>query len=129
MDFDIFFYYGQNPLDVETKADIMELLVQAKRRLFYSRSRGAAGIERYENTPSGVSLQARLPADVVTAIAERNLRVSSGEKGSRDRRVAVSQTQVDVVSDTVTGVATVSVLYIPLANIDETQTVSAPIGG
>lgn len=122
-DFDMFFYYGQNELDLETRHDVMLNLMQPKRSLLGNRSMDAAGVSDYENIPSGVSLRINLPYDIVESLSKRNQYVSNGENGSRDRRVAVSQSSVLIKQDA-QGNVDVTVLYIPFANFKQTESLS-----
>lgn len=128
-DFDIFFYYGQNDLGIETKSDILTNLMQPKRSLFYNRSLDSAGMDAYENNPYGLNLRINLPYDIVSSLSKRNQYVSNGEDGSRDRRIAISQSTVRVENDPRIGNAKVTALYIPLADFKETENVQFDIGG
>ena len=127
-DFDLFFYYGQNDLEIETKSDLLALLLQPKRSLFYSRSLDAAGVKSYENIPDGLNLRINLPYDIVNAVAKRNQFVSSGENGAKDRRVAVSQNTIRLQGDN-QGNIDVSVLYIPLADFRQSQSLQVGLQG
>lgn len=119
-DFDIFFYYGKSDLEIETKSDLMANLMQPKRSLFYNRALDATGIHDYENFPEGPRIRVNLPYDIVNSFGKRNQFVSSGENGTRDRRVAVSQSTVKVEFSG-KGNVNVTVLYIPLANFKQTE--------
>lgn len=125
-DFDMFFYYGLNDLEIETRHDIMLNVMQPKRSLLGNRALDAAGAADYENTPVGINQQIKLPFDIVESISRRNQYVSNGENGTKDRRVAVSQSSVRVEADT-KGNVSVTVLYIPLANFKQSE-VSVPLG-
>jgi len=125
-DFDMFFYYGLNPLDLETRHDIMLNIMQPKRSLLGNRSLDAAGVKDYENTPASVNLQFKLPYDIVESISKRNQYVTNGENGTRDRRVAISQSSVRVEFDT-KGNVSITVGYIPLTNFKQSE-VSVPLG-
>ena len=125
-DFDMFFYYGLNDLELETRHDIMLNVMQPKRSLLGNRALDAAGVADYENTPVGINQQIKLPFDIVESISRRNQYVSNGENGTKDRRVAVSQSSVRVESDTI-GNVSVTVLYIPLINFKQTE-VLVPLG-
>lgn len=127
-DFDTFFYYGQNELEIETKSDLLAILLQPKRSLFYSRALNAAGVKEYENMPSGIMLRINLPYDIVDSIAKRNQFVSSGENGNPDRRVALSQNTIRLQTDN-QGNVDVSVLYIPLADFRQTQSLQVGLQG
>lgn len=125
-DFDMFFYYGLNDLDLETRHDIMLNVMQPKRSLLGNRSLDAAGVSDYENTPVGINQQIKLPFDIVESIARRNQYVSNGENGTKDRRVALSQSIVRVEADTM-GNVNIMVLYIPLASFKQSE-ISIPLG-
>lgn len=125
-DFDMFFYYGSNDLDMETRHDLMLNLIQPKRSLLGNRASDAAGVPDYENTPVGISQQIKLPFDIVQSISRRNQYVSNGENGTKDRRVAVSQSAVRVETSTA-GNVNITVQYIPLANFKESE-ISVPLG-
>lgn len=131
-DFDIFFYYGHNELEIETKSDLLANLLQPKRSLFYNRSLDSAGIQDYENQPDGLTLRVNLPYDVVISLSKRNQYVSNGENGSRDRRVALSQSTVRIESDKKDiqrkGNINVTVLYIPLADFKQTESLRVGLG-
>lgn len=126
-DFDMFFYYGQNNLDIETRHDVMLNLMQPKRSLLGNRSLDSAGVSDYENTPSGISLKINLPFDIVESLSKRNQYVSNGENGSKDRRIAVSQSTVRVEQDS-QGNIDVTVQYIPFVNFKQTESLSIALG-
>jgi len=120
-DFDMFFYYGQNKLELETKSDLMQNLMQSKRSLFYNRALDSSGIKDYENMPEGLTLSINAPYSIVKSLSRRNQFVSNGEGDLPDRRVAVSQSTIRIeISNT--GEVRMTVLYIPLADFKETQT-------
>jgi len=120
-DFDIFFYYGQNDLELETKSDVMANLMQPKRSLFYNRALDSAGVGGYENISEGLTIRVNLPYDIVNSLSKRNQFVSNGENGSRDRRVAVSQSTIKIDFDSSKGNVNMTVLYIPLADFKQTE--------
>lgn len=127
-DFDLFFYYGQNDLDTETRHDVLCNLMQPKRSFFYNRSNDSCGITNYENKPVGLSMQVLLPYDIVSSISKRNQYVSNGENESKDRRVAISQSLIKI-NFGLRGEVDVTVLYIPLATLKQTDvSVSLNIG-
>lgn len=126
-DFDIFFYYGKNKLEIETKSDLMQNLIQSKRSLFYDRSLDSAGVSDYENNPVGLTLRVGLPYDIVKSIGKRNQFVSNGESGYRDRRVAVSQNTIKINTDN-NGNVDITILYIPLADFKQTESLSIGLG-
>ena len=119
-DFDIFFYYGQNELEIETKSDLLQNIMQPKRSLFYDRALDSAGIHDFENQPEGLTLRINLPYSIINSLSKRNQFVSSGENNSRDRRIALSQSTIKIENN-IKGEINVSVLYIPLADFKQTQ--------
>lgn len=121
-DFDLFFYYGQNELETETKSDVMANLMQPKRSLFYNRALDSAGIGEYENVPNGLSLRVNMPYDIVNSLSKRNQFVSNGENGSKDRRVAISQSTIRIESEKDN--VKVSALYIPLSDFKQSESLS-----
>ena len=127
-DFDIFFYYGQNELELETRSDLLANLTQAKRSLFYNRNLDSAGIPDYENMPEGLALRINLPYDVVNSLSRRNQFVSNGENGTRDRRVAVSQSTIRIEANSNIGNIDITVLYVPLADFKQSESLQFSIG-
>jgi hypothetical protein len=124
---DYFFNYGKSPLDEEIRHDVVLGLLQPKRSLFYDRADGA-GIEDNEQHPSGIILQIEAKSSIVSWIGRRNTEVSNGTKGFPDRRIAASQETVDVVSDHKSGELDITVLYIPLADYKQPQSIKASSG-
>jgi hypothetical protein len=90
-----FFAWGTELLADEVQADLELGMVQPKRSLFYDRSYGA-GVPDCENGPVSAVGLVRIKYDVASFVALRNSRVSDGSGGTRDRRVAASQSTVDV---------------------------------
>lgn len=125
-DFDVFFFYGQNELSLETKSDIMQNIIQPRRTLFYDRDLDSAGITRYENQPNAIALQINLPYDIVISISKRNQFVSAGEQGLPDRRVALSQNTIRLNSRG--GEVDVTVQYIPLSDFKQTESTNFSLG-
>jgi hypothetical protein len=122
-DFDNFFYYGFNNLEIETKSDIFQNLMQSKRSLFYDRAYDSAGIPQYENRPNSLVIHINLPYDIVVSLAKRNQYVSDGSiEGKPDRRIALSQStiKIEIANDKVN----VNVLYIPLADYRQTDLIT-----
>lgn len=96
-----FFYYGENTIELanECKSDLISLLVQPKRSMFFNRSAGA-GIKDFENFPIGLMMQIGIPYAVASAIANRNAYVSDGTNSKfPDRRIATAQNVVSFSSD------------------------------
>ena len=122
---DYFFYYGQNPLEEETKHDLILGLLQPRRSLFYNRSHGA-GINEYENYPNSLILQINLRFNIASWISRRNGEVSAGEEGRPDRRLAVSQHTINIEGKD--GNIDISVFYIPFASYNTPQSITVPAG-
>ena len=123
-DFDNFYYYGLGDLQNETAGDLLQILVQQKRTLFYSRSRNAAGIQ--ENHPNSVKIRTLFPFDIVSAISKRNQSTGNGQNGTKERRVATSQNQVQVKQNG--SEADISVFYVPFVDINQKNKVGFQIG-
>lgn len=122
-DFDNFFYYGLGNLNDEIKSDMLQLMLQPKRSLFYSRDRNSAGVPGYENWPGTVNMEIAMRYDIVRAIGQRNLDVS---RNNPDRRVAASQSEI-VITQT-RGEANVNIPYIPLKDFRQSDTITIPFG-
>jgi hypothetical protein len=125
-DFDMFFYYGLNELEHETKSDLFQNIIQPKRSLFYDRAYDAAGIPRYENRPNSLALLVNIPYDIVFSISKRNSIVSDGSlPGTQDRRIALSQATIklEINNDKLK----LNVLYIPLADYRQTDQLTADL--
>lgn len=110
---DEFFFYGSNELHKECQGDLNELLMQPSRSLFYARQL-SAGVGDYLNSPSGIHVQILLRFAIANAVSYRNLFVTNGEKGSKDRRIAVSQNSIGFQSNS--GELTINVLYFLYAD-------------
>lgn len=122
-DFDIFFYYGQNDLETETKSDVLANLLQPKRSLFYNRSLDSAGIGDYENMPNGLFLSVNLPYDIVNSLAKRNQFVTSSP---RDRRIAVSQSLIQIEQKN--GEVNVNVYFVLMSDLKQTEMLQIGLG-
>jgi hypothetical protein len=114
-DFDIFFYYGKNSLENETKSDIFQNILQPERSLLYNRSQDSSGVRRFENTPNTIQIKILLPFAIVNSLAKRNLTVTNGDKETIDRRIAVSQSTVRLEQNQ--GNVNLSVFYIPFSTL------------
>jgi len=123
-DFDNFFYYGNGDLNVETASDLLQLVVQRKRSLLYSRSRNSAGV--MENSPNSISMKILLPFDIVSSVSNRNLTTGNGQNGSKERRVAISQNQVKINQKG--SESDISVFYVPFSDIKQKNKVGFQIG-
>lgn len=123
-DFDLFFFYGQNSLDLETQSDLMQLLVQPKRSLFYSREDGAA-LDDIVNEPNNTLLEVSARYEAASAIARRNLVVVDGTDGRPDRRVATSQAAIQI--ERTRESIEIGVIYLPFADHETQRTLSAVV--
>jgi hypothetical protein len=124
-DFDNFFYYGYGNLEIETKSDIFQNIMQPKRSLFYDRDQDSAGISIYENKPNSLYMYVNLPYDIVTSLSKRNQVVSNGDNEYPDRRIATSQSIIEVKIENSQTYVTVN--YIPLSDFRQTSAISAVI--
>lgn len=125
-DINNFFYAGLIDTDLQTQSEVLAILLQPKRSLFYYRSAGA-GIPEYENLPVTAQMQITMAYDVVMAISLRNSRVPNGSDGGVDKRIAVSQNGVTV--ETNGDEVSVKVLYIPIYNLQAQRTPGISLGG
>lgn len=123
-DFDTFFYYGEGKLQDEIASDLIQILVQPKRSLLYSRSRNSSGIQ--ENFPNTVRIKTLYPFDIVSAISKRNNVVGNGQNGSKERRVATSQNLVKIKQKG--SEVDISVFYLPFYDINQNTKVEFQIG-
>jgi hypothetical protein len=121
-----FFYYGKTELHQEIEADLNQGMTQEKRSLFYNRSFGA-GVPEYENYPKGLSLEIGMRYDIASWVARRNLEVSNGTNGTRDRRAATSQNAITITTDSDT--VYVQVFCILYADYQNPTTIKIPFGG
>lgn len=124
MDIDYLFYYGQVDEDDEVQKDILMGLEQSRRTMFYHRSFGS-GIKEYENTPDGLAFTIGVKYGIASWIAARNQEVSDGSNGTRDRRVATSQSVILVEGGN--GEKTVSIPYLRYADLNKPQKLVASI--
>lgn len=123
---DNFFYYGQNEFELELESDLMMLLIQPGRSLFYD-NQESAGISDYENYPNNLILQIYGRYSISAAIAWKNRQVTDGSDNTIDRRIAVSQNFISFKTDI--GNLDVSVVYIPFSQYTKFKTMNMKIGG
>lgn len=97
---DYFFFYGEGSIDPhdECKSDLMQLLVQPQRSMFFFRSNGA-GVKSFENFPIGLTMQIGIPYAISSSIANRNTIVSDGTDIYPDRRISTSQDAINFTID------------------------------
>lgn len=123
---DVFFYYGQVGVDHETEHDIALGLLQSKRSLYYNRE-DSAGVAAYENLPNGIYSVVVLRFDIASWIARRNRRVGDGQNGTLDRRVATSQSIIDIQQNG--DEMDVIVPFVKFADLQQPTKLTVPIGG
>ena len=109
---DTFFYYGQGTVEDENQQDILMLVKQPLKSLFYDRQ---FGCDTKYNFPMSAISQALVAYSVANAIAIRNQNVSDGTNGTYDRRVAASQNAI-TVDDGKNGERNITILYINYAD-------------
>jgi len=124
---DYFFHYGQVPLRDEVLSDLNQGLIQDKRSIFYDRSFGA-GVPEYENFPRGLSLEIGMRYDIASWVARRNLEVSNGTNGTRDRRAVTSQDAIRITPVGDDGLE-VQVFCVPYADYQTPTVINIPMGG
>lgn len=123
---DNFFYYGQNDFNLELEHELLLLLLQPLRSLFYN-NQESGGISGYENFPNGLTLQIYGRFAISSAIAWKNRQVSDGTNNSIDRRIAVSQNSINFKVNN--GELNVEVTYIPYADYNKYKNITVDIGG
>ncbi len=123
---DFFFRCQDLEIGLQVEADILAMLVEPKRHLFYNRAYGA-GVEAHENAPSGLTRELLLAYEVVSAFAIRNGRVTDGSNGP-DRRALSSQSVIEVRT-LPNGNIDVAVGYIAYTDSGKLRGVSVPLGG
>ncbi len=121
-DLDTFFYYGLGDLTSETTSDIYQGVIQPDRSLYYDRQNGC-GLSSKENFPSSLTLEISAKYNIVKWLGYRNTQLPESEK---DRRVTASQGSIELKQKD--GKTSVSLLYIPFANISQPQPVQMPLG-
>jgi hypothetical protein len=123
-DINIFFYYGQSDLDLETEHDIFLGINQPPESMFYNRSESAK-VELYENYPNTILLQIGIKYDIMNWIMYRNSNVSDGTEGTLDRRVAASQEYMALEQEESN--LNIDIFFIPLANYWEMKSINKSI--
>jgi len=124
---DIFFYYGQNDLDLEIESDAMMLALQPSRSLYYN-AQESGGIDRFENFPNAWTFQINTKYNLTSAYAWKNQQVTDGTEGNPDRRIAVSQTSINITQDD-NGNADIDIFYIPFYDFNKYQNINPPVMG
>lgn len=124
---DLFFYYGQNDLDLEIEADLMLLALQPLRSLLYN-NKESGGINEYENYPNDIGLQVNVRYEVANAVAWKNFQISNGEDGLPDRRIAVSQNSLKFTKNN-SGELAIEIFYIPYYDYTKYNTLQDKLPG
>jgi hypothetical protein len=124
---DLFFFYGQNDIALEIESDLMQLLLQRSRTMYYN-NQESGGISNYENYPNEINLQINARYDIANAVSWKNTQIADGRNNLPDRRIAVSQSSINFKKDN-KGNLDVFVLYIPYANYTAYNTLNPTIPG
>lgn len=122
---DFFFYYDDISAQDISEHDMMELILQPKRGLFYFRKFGA-GVSDYENFPNAIFIQVLLRYSIADSIAYRNKFVTDGFGNTIDRRIAASQTTIGFKQEG--GNLDIEVLYFLYSNFSNPNSLNVPFG-
>lgn len=125
LDFDSFFFYGDNDLFFEIESDLIQLLLQEPRSLFYNRKESA---DLRDNKSHSLKGRILTRTNIVESIMYKNSVVVDGTNGQKDRRIAVSQLSIDIQDNKALGEQDITVLYIPLANFEAYNSLKVPTG-
>jgi len=109
---DYFFYYDNINVPAINKNDMFQILLQPAKSMYYNRS---YGVETHLNFPQAGFNQLLLAYSIANAISKRNLSVTDGSNGFQDRRVAVSQSFIQV-EDGAVGERNLNVYYFNYQN-------------
>jgi len=128
IEWDTFFYYGLGDLENEIKQDIINGTSTSKNKLFFNRA-DSAGINDFENVPSGLAIEIGLKFSIVEWLAYRNTYIGDGNNGRKERRLATSQNEISVNLDKGnTGNIDINIFYILFFNITKNNTITLPLG-
>lgn len=125
-EWDLFFYYGMSELEDEIQQDIINGVGTSKNKLFFNRS-DSAGVNDFENTPSSLAIEVSLKYTIIQWLAFRNTYTGDGNNGSKERRVASSQSQIQVENKK-EGKIDISIFYIAFAKADQNNTLTIRLG-
>lgn len=120
IDFDAFFYYGENP-DLDIQNDLLIGLLQRKRSMFFNR-RNSVGLSAYENSPNSISLFINVQYAVTKWIGYRNTYVQSEPV---DYRMATSQTAIEFKQSG--GEMFLFIPYIAFKDYETVQNITIPM--
>lgn len=112
---DTFFYYGKGSVQDENEQDLLQLVQQPEKSLYYNRGYGC---DAKYNFPVSAVNQSLVAYSIALSVATRNQTVSDGENGTPDRRIATSQSTI-TISDGSQGERDIYILYF---NYSDTQT-------
>ena len=104
---DKFFYYDSVSVEDMNKSDLNEILTQPEKTLYYFRS---FGVDMKQNYPLSGFNSLLVAYSIANAVAKRNQSVTDGSDGFQDRRIAVSQSFINV-KDRSTGERDINVYY------------------
>jgi hypothetical protein len=124
---DTFFYYGLGDLQDEIKHDILNGTTTSKNKLFFNRA-DSAGVNDFENYPSGLAIQIGLQYSIVKWLGYRNTYIGDGTEGRKERRLATSQNEIKIENDINKGNVDISIFYIPFADFNQNKVLAIPIG-
>jgi hypothetical protein len=122
------FLFKRKQVDEESLAqsDILRVLFQPRRSLFYYREFGA-GIQDYENAPNDIMLQVLLRYRIVEAVVYRNRFVTDGSDDTIDRRIATSQNAINFVAGK--GNLDIDIQFFLYSKYDLVKKFTASVGG
>jgi hypothetical protein len=123
-DIDVFFFYGDGDIELETLSDLYAGIIQPERSLFYNRQDGC-GLSDKENRPATFILELSARYNVVKWIGYRNSQLP--EDNEKDRRVATSQSVIDFVKND-RGEFDINFGYIPFRDISQPREQQLPLG-
>ena len=122
---DVFFYYGQNDLQLECESDLLSLAIQENRSLYYNRQE-AGGVSDKEGNPEGFMMQIMTRFALAQAVSYRNSQVTNGSDNTKDRRIAISQNSIGLTKNK-SGKVDVEALYFLYSNYTKPKTLNISI--
>lgn len=121
---DTFFYYGNGTVQDENEQDLLQLVNQKSKSMFYNRQYGC---DVKYNFPMSVINQSLVAYSIASAISTRNQNVSDGSSNTTDRRIAVSQNSISV-EDGSNGERNISILYFNYADTSKPSQSNIQVG-
>ena len=107
---DNLFYSGLNNIEEEINIDLIQVLIQPEKSLFYFRQEGA-GVK--ENIPNTFSQQMLTRYKIAKWVAFRNGYL----QGEIEKRVAISQNYIEIENNS--NEQNISVYYIPYSKLQD----------